>query len=253
MRFGYVTIATNEKYLKGAYKLYQSYLKTNSKYPFYCMVWKETNTQNYEDLPTIIIPKFLPTNKRFGYNPPIGVFARICAWLLKDFDYVLCLDSDFVFYQNIDNIIDIYLQTPNNDVIMPIVKNPVNAHDYYNCAWMFIKPNEKTFIKATLYFNISAHEGEVITYMADNNDIKITDCTNLPNLFDYIFHFNNWYINQKYWENILGNKIYDMIISNPDIVPVIKEIQVLIAIQPYEFMRFDKDDNPVQWKFKTPY
>ena len=65
MKIAYITLATDERYLQGAYNLYKSYLKTKSKYPFYCAVLKTTNVNNFKDLPTITVPKIIPYNKSF--------------------------------------------------------------------------------------------------------------------------------------------------------------------------------------------
>ena len=78
MNIAIVTLATNERYLKGAYNLYKSYLKINSKYPFFCMVLNDTNLTNFKDLPIKIVPKITPKNKRLSYSPPEGMFNKIC-------------------------------------------------------------------------------------------------------------------------------------------------------------------------------
>ena len=57
MKIAYITLATDERYLQGAYNLYKSKKKKKSKYPFYCAVLKTTNVNNFKDLPTITVPK----------------------------------------------------------------------------------------------------------------------------------------------------------------------------------------------------
>ena len=196
------------------------------------MVLNDTNLTNFKDLPIKIVPKITPKNKRLSYSPPEGMFNKICIWLLKDFDYVLFLDCDMILCENIDNIILEIIKYKRNNFIT-LVEKPKNAHDAFSTAWMLIKPDYEIFKNALKYLNISCTDQEMITFLYDNNEIDI--CYDFsPNIFDHIFHFNNWQPNKKYWETELGNTIYNILLENPNLMNFFEQIQLLVSPQPYE-------------------
>lgn len=236
MKIAYITLATDKRYLIGAYNLYKSYLKINSKYPFYCMVWNDTDLTGYEDLPVKIVPKIIPTNPRWGFtNPPVGMFTKLNVWLLSEFDYLLFLDCDIILYKNIDILLDECANLKENEISIFRTNNKNNPHDLFCTAWMFIKPSHKTYLNSLKYLNMSCNEQEIFTYMYDNKEL-IPKENSIRAILENTFHFNNWYKQQKYWENKLCLFIYTSIINDKKLIPYIKETQRLVAIEPDEYI-----------------
>lgn len=61
MKICYLTLATSYKYLCGANILYKSYLNSRSKYPFFVLVYHDTDISDFT-FPTKIIKKLEPKN-----------------------------------------------------------------------------------------------------------------------------------------------------------------------------------------------
>ena len=89
-KFAYVTLATEDKYLDGAYNLYLTYKKINSKYPFLCMVWQDVNYSKYPDMPIIVVSKIHRLDTFLGEWTRI--LSKINLWDLLDYEYVLFLE-----------------------------------------------------------------------------------------------------------------------------------------------------------------
>lgn len=202
-----ITLATNQRYLKGAYNLYKCYLKLNSKYPFYCAVWEETDTHGFEDMPMIIVEKIVPkTRIPYSYCLPIDMFSKFSLFLLKQFDYILFLDADIILYKNLDNEIDDYIKN-NYNIAMYVNDNCKDIYSYFWSGIIFFKPNKNVFINALKYLPLCKNDEYLFFMLHQGYKINITplyENTDNPG-FLHLQEDKQ----KKYWEKPLTTPIKD--------------------------------------------
>lgn len=215
MKIAYITLTNSERYLQGAYNLYKSYLSVNSAIPFYCMITDDVNTNNFEDLPTIVIPELLNIYnypKNWGYADKLNIFS------LENFDFLIWLDADMLFLENFDNKIF--------KIIEEMVKNNFNfscVFDLYNrwiCGGMFIvKPDKNIYNKSIELMKddfldenilVKLYEKKYLFFDNYNKIIKeeLGEIMNKKTL-----HWDN-YANKKYWETSIGLFLYNYFLFN---------------------------------------
>ena len=209
MNCAYVTIATNEYFLQGAYCLYQTYLQTNSKYPFYCVVPRGLDTSNFPKLP-IIYSYNINTDpshmiKGGPYVQP-GVWSKIMIWSLVQFDYLFFFDADIVMLKNCDEFFDMAIDSMEkhfSDMFCTINTDDMIVNGQIrkdlNGNWFIIRPREEFFIKYLQYMRKGCYyESVALRQMLDQGELHASlywgPCP-------WFFH-NPWWdahTNIKYW------------------------------------------------------
>ena len=196
-KYLYVSLATNSKYLKGAYYLYKSLIKTKSKYPFLLLVTDNLLTQDYEYLDSKKIPYKIIKHKAFKqenrFKDTINKFEVLN---LKEYDKVFFIDSDILLIKNIDFLFDLSMDT--NILITERYKYPNTDNEDYDLGGEFfiIKPKNIDYdnIIEKDAENIYGNDEEILLkYFKNDHDVFPRSL----DIKDYIYHDGT---PTKYWE-----------------------------------------------------
>ena len=111
-KYLFVSLATNSRYLKGAYYLYKSLLKVKSKYPFLLLVTDNLTTQDYEYLKSAKIPYKIIEYKAFKQNSRFkDTINKFEILNLKEYEKIFFIDADVLIIKNIDFLFDLPIDT----------------------------------------------------------------------------------------------------------------------------------------------
>ncbi|MBO5026620.1 MAG: hypothetical protein J6C86_10845 [Bacteroidaceae bacterium] len=112
----YVTLLSNERYLKGVLALNQSLIENSCQYPLYCMLSKDADKSLEDSLDKYGIKyiRFMSdtlnseaTNEgRLFYTHWSFTFDKLHVWGLTQFEKIVFLDSDMIVLDNLDNLFD---------------------------------------------------------------------------------------------------------------------------------------------------
>lgn len=234
MNLAYCTLATNERYLEGANLLYQSYLRTESKYPFFVMVWADVDLTGYEELPVKFVEHTGESDLFMGFRPvqsntdDMVTMSKLGAFSCVAYDYVMFIDADNIITENLDEDFEQMVSIMSEGAQLFVRKydenylqstlNIKNLHGLYS-SWFIAKPDFKTYKLITrniidsineenLFYNLWINNklqvcfvGEKEDYLDPLNSMKIINCPTefLPN---------------KYWESEEGMAFYYAVLEN---------------------------------------
>lgn len=126
-KYAYFTLLNDDSYMDGCLGLYQSFVKTKSKYPFIVLIATDPTTgqlsisdKNFKTLndlgiKTILKPAICASDRITTYNTKLGLstwnkcFDKFYLFLETDFDRIIYLDADILLLQNID---ELFLSSP---------------------------------------------------------------------------------------------------------------------------------------------
>lgn len=161
--YAYITMLDNEPYIYSVIALYSSWLKTQSKYDFYCGCTKNVSQHilnNLTELGIKIISlpevsgleKLKTKLKTSGYNSWIPALNKLAIYNLTQFDKLVFLDADTYIYENVDHLFNYPPITAVADGCgwCPKIDKFVKGDNYYkrfNAGVMVIQPSEELFNK----------------------------------------------------------------------------------------------------------
>ena len=113
----YLTVLANDGYIYCVVALYASWLKTKSKYSFYCACTSGVSQATKDDLAGIGIKVFdlqpidgldVLAEKLMssGYNSWVPALAKLAIYGLEQFKKFIFLDADTYIYKNLDHLFD---------------------------------------------------------------------------------------------------------------------------------------------------
>ena len=116
-RRAYITLLDNEEYIYSVIACYSSWLKTKSKYPFYCACTAnvpEQTIKNLDEMGVNIIYLKLITGIedlmqkliKSGFSSWAPALQKLAIYGLEQFDKIIFLDADTYIYKNIDHLFD---------------------------------------------------------------------------------------------------------------------------------------------------
>ena len=118
----WTTLITNTKYLSGLLTLDYSLKKHGSKYPLIALYTDTFPAQGHHALDIRQIPKkrvnyLLPSvHKDFSNDPRFyDCWSKLTPFSLVEYDRVVQLDSDMLVMRNMDELMDIELDSSDSD------------------------------------------------------------------------------------------------------------------------------------------
>lgn len=145
MKYAYVTVITNDKYVGGLKMLIKSLKKVNAKYPLYVVIPTQTNLkklisqicENIIECERLEIDDVANQNKTPYWNE---TFFKLNIMNLVQFDKIVFLDSDMIVLKNIDELFE--------RQHMSAAVGGKTAHPEwtdFNSGLMVIEPSKKSF------------------------------------------------------------------------------------------------------------
>jgi hypothetical protein len=115
----WATLITNTNYLPGLFTLEYSLRKAGSKYPLVVLYTDSFPAEghaavNARGLPKQRVPHLLPTLPKEYTNDPRfhDTWTKLTAFSLVEYERVVLLDSDMLVRQNMDELMDLELDSP---------------------------------------------------------------------------------------------------------------------------------------------
>ena len=182
----YVTLLTTDNYIYYIIGLYESWLKTKSKYKFYCAITDNISKQTLQILDTIGMPyfyidieplqPFIKRSQKLGMvNKYQQASNKLALFGCTQFNKCVYLDSDMLVFHNIDDLFD----KPDFSSVEDCA--PVKFRPYkYSlgesafCAGMFVfSPSEKLYnelltLTMTLPSGIKWNDQNILAYYLRN-------------------------------------------------------------------------------------
>lgn len=162
----YLTLLSNDAYMHCLIALYSSWLKTNSKYDFYCACTKdvsETARNNLKELNIKIIDlepikgldNLISKLYASGYNSWVPALSKLAIYGLEQFDKIIFLDADTYMFKNIDDLFECEHLTAVQDGEGRVTKDYkfVPGDNYFkkfNAGMVVIKPSKQLLNKIIL-------------------------------------------------------------------------------------------------------
>lgn len=145
----FVTLLSNESYLKGVIALNRALKEVGSIYPLYCMLSASVKRElvkclEIEGIPYIFLAQthFTDNNelKEGNFSHWSNTFDKLQMWGLTQFEKIVFLDSDMLILRNLDSLFD---KKPFSAV--PAGYSSCLREDwlYLNSGLMVVEPNEK--------------------------------------------------------------------------------------------------------------
>ena len=158
----YITLLDNTEYIYSVIACYSSWLKTKSKYPFYCACTRNVPMEirhnlielniNIINLPEIAGLDGLKRKlKEAKYNSWIPALAKLAIYGLDQFDKLIFLDADTYIYKNLDHLFEKPHMTAVPDGIGRETKGKdkfVKGDNYFlkfNAGMTVIEPSKELF------------------------------------------------------------------------------------------------------------
>ena len=163
--YAYVTLLTTNEFINGVVVLYDSWAKTNSQYPFYCVVSDNISKKNMDimkflGINLIVKEKINMPKEMIQYNLQhlkgcanwYQTFTKFYVFGLEQFDKIIYLDCDTYLVKNIDEMFDYHHMSGvidccglheegESDYLVP----GDNYFKYFNSGVLVIEPSIDLF------------------------------------------------------------------------------------------------------------
>ena len=234
MNLAYCTLATNERYLEGANLLYQSYLRTESKYPFFVMVWADVDLTGYEELPVKVIDHIGEHNIFWGFRPiqfntdDMTTMSKLGAFTCVAYDYVMFIDADNIITENLDDDFEamvarmseggqLFVRKYDENYLQSTYKIE-NLHGLYS-SWFIAKPSYLTFKVLNRNILDSINEENLFYNMWVNGQLQVCFPGEMEDELDplnsmKIINCPTEFLPNKYWETQEGMDFYYAVLED---------------------------------------
>lgn len=163
--YAYVTLLTTDEFINGVVVLYNSWLKTKSKYPFYCIVTNDLSKKNIDILNfmginLIFKEKIEMPDEMIKYNIKhlkkcanwYQTFTKFYIFELEQFDKIVYLDCDIYIMKNIDEMFEyphmsgvVDCAGLNDTGTADYITVGDNYFKYFNSGVLVIEPSRRLF------------------------------------------------------------------------------------------------------------
>ena len=163
--YAYVTLLTTDEFINGVIVLYNSWLKTKSKYSFYCIVTKDLSKKNIDILSfmginLIFKEKIEMPDEMVRYNMKhlkkcanwYQTFTKFYIFELEQFDKIVYLDCDIYIMKNIDEMFEyphmsgvVDCAGLNDAGPSDYITIGDNYFKYFNSGVLVIEPSHRLF------------------------------------------------------------------------------------------------------------
>lgn len=189
-KYAYITLLTNDSYIKGVLLLKESLRKVNSEYPLKCIVTTTGVSQSTLDiLDKAKIEYFLfdriPTpdhiyKHNLECNPERAVvwkdvLTKFNIFKLTKFDKIIFLDADLLILKNLDHCFELPHMTAALD---GEYCNMWPSFPHFNAGFMVIEPSE-TLFDALINFTNNLNPSAIKNHNGDNYVIADQEILNL--------------------------------------------------------------------------
>lgn len=159
--YAYLTLLSSDVYVYYVLALHDSWLKTKSKYPFYCIINEAVSDRvkkiltasniEYIYMDTEDITKVLQESKNISkYLAFFNSTKKLKMFSLDQFDKCVYVDSDMIIYKNIDHLFDKPAFTAVEDIITNELDDKYtyfNGMTIFNGGFFVFEPSKDTYNK----------------------------------------------------------------------------------------------------------
>ncbi len=218
-KYCYITLLTNDTYVRGVILLNECLRKTESKYPLLCLITDDVdeNTRNILTMNNInyqLVNKIEMPEKLYNYNKEQNAkqteiwkycLTKFNIFKMTEYNKIIFLDADLLILKNLDHCFkyDHMTAALDGEYI-----NLWPNWPHFNSGFMVIEPNIDTFNSIMNFSsNITDDLESIKDYKGDKYLLADQEILNL--------YYNDWYNNK----NLHLSKYYNIFpVHTPDIM-----------------------------------